>query len=124
MSRSSDVGRLIAAIEKRVGTPTAPPARDEHQPAQTNPAAVEADYTAGLAAFFTQHWDQAIELFQRVLSQQPNHQAAADRLAEARRHQQLATWNSQADRAAAEGRWSDAVVLLETSGHSTRTIRI
>jgi len=112
-SFSSDVGRLIAAIEKRVGTPAAPPARDEHQPAQTNPAAVEADYTAGLAAFFAQRWDQAIELFQRVLSQQPNHQAAADRLAEARRHQQLATWNSQADRAAAEGRWSDAVVLLE-----------
>ncbi len=112
-SFSSDVGRLIAAIDKRVrATATTAPTAGQ-QAAAVNPASVEADYTAGLAAFFAQRWDQAIDLFQRVLSQQPDHQAAADRLAEARRHQQLTTWNSQADRAAAEGRWSDAVVLLE-----------
>jgi tetratricopeptide (TPR) repeat protein len=112
-SFSSDVGRLIAAIDKRVrATATTAPTAGQ-QAAAVNPATVEADYTAGLAAFFAQRWDQAIDLFQRVLSQQPDHQAAADRLAEARRHQQLTTWNSQADRAAAEGRWSDAVVLLE-----------
>ena len=35
------------------------------------------------------------------------------RLAEARRNRQLATWSEQADRAAAEGRWSDAVIQLE-----------
>jgi hypothetical protein len=111
-SFSSDVGRLITTIEKRLGT-SAAAVRSDQQVTQVNPAAVEADYTAALAGYFGQRWDQAIEGFQRVLSQQPNHQAAADRLAEARRHQQLATWNSQADRAAAEGRWSDAVVLLE-----------
>ena len=43
----------------------------------------------------------------------PQHAGARDRLVEARRHLQLSTWNSQADHAAAEGRWSDAVVLLE-----------
>ena len=112
-SFSSDVGRLIAAIDKRVrATSTTAPGSGQ-RPVAVNPATVEADYTAGLAAFFAQRWDQAIDLFQRVLSQQPDHQAAFDRLAEARRHQQLTTWNSQADRAAAEGRWSDAVVLLE-----------
>ena len=116
-SFSSDVGRLIAAIDKRVrataAATIAPAAAAGQQVAAVNPATVEADYTAGLAAFFAQRWDQAIDPFQRVLSQQPDHQAAADRLAEARRHQQLTTWNSQADRAAVDGRWSDAVVLLE-----------
>jgi TIR domain len=36
-----------------------------------------------------------------------------ERQAEAPRSRQLATWSEQADRAAAEGRWSDAVVQLE-----------
>ena len=112
-SFSSDVGRLIAAIEKRVGVAAAPRVRSDQQPAPANAVAAEADYTAALAAFFAQRWDQAIELFERVLAQQPDNQAAADRLAEARRHQRSATWNSQADRAATEGRWSDAVVVLE-----------
>ena len=112
-SFSSDVGRLIAAIEKRGGVAAAPGVRSDQQPARANAVAAEADYTAALAAFFAQRWDQAIELFERVLAQQPNNQAAADRLAEARRHQQSATWNSQADRAATEGRWSDAIVVLE-----------
>ena len=48
-----------------------------------------------------------------MLRAQPQHPGATERLAEARRNRQLATWSEQADRAAAEGRWSDAVIQLE-----------
>ena len=46
-------------------------------------------------------------------SRSPLAPGAADRLAEARRTAQFATWSDQADRAAAEGRWADAVIQLE-----------
>ncbi len=115
-SFSSDVSRLIAAIERRVGaeagsgsrTPAAP-----DSPTPAPPVSVDADYSAGLAAFFAHRWDEAIQRFERVLRAQPSHAAANERLAEARRGRQLATWSEQADRAAAEGRWSDAVIQLE-----------
>ena len=113
-SFSSDVSRLITTIERRLGTAVvAPPPADQPAPEPVDPAAVEADYTAALAAFFAHRWDQAAELFERVLSRQPQHASAAERLAETRRHLQLDTWNAQADQAAAGGRWYDAVVLLE-----------
>jgi hypothetical protein len=49
-SFSSDVGRLIAAIEKRVGVAAAPRVRSDQQPPPANAVAAEADYTAALAA--------------------------------------------------------------------------
>jgi tetratricopeptide (TPR) repeat protein len=114
-SFSSDVNRLIAAIERRVGAaePGSPPPAAPASPPPVAPGAVDADYSAALAAFFAHRWDEAIERFERVLRAQPQHAAASDRLAEARRNRQLATWSQQADRAATEGRWSDAVIQLE-----------
>jgi tetratricopeptide (TPR) repeat protein len=115
-SFSSDVNRLIAAIERRVGTaaePGSPPPAAPASPPPVVPAAVDGEYSAALAAFFAHRWDEAIEGFQRVLRAQPQHAAASERLAEARRSRQLTTWSEQADRAAAEGRWSDAVIQLE-----------
>ena len=108
----ADVARLVSAIEKRIGTTVSVPP-DAVGPARPDAAAVERDYTEGLAAFFGQRYEEAVGLFERVLRQEPDHPGAADRLGEARRHVQLSTWNAQADQAAAEGRWADAVVQLE-----------
>jgi tetratricopeptide (TPR) repeat protein len=115
-SFSSDVNRLIAAIERRVdkaAEPASPPPAAPVSPPPVAPAAVDAEYSAALAAFFARRWDEAIERFERVLRVQPQHTAATERLAEARRNRQLAIWSDQADRAAAEGRWSDVVIQLE-----------
>ena len=54
-----------------------------------------------------------MEALEEVLALDPSHLGAAGRLAEARRNAQLSTWNSQADKAAIEGRWADALVQLE-----------
>ena len=115
-SFSSDVSRLIAAIERRAGRAAEPGSPSPAAPPSATPiapAAVDTEYSAALAAFFAHRWDEAIEGFQRVLRAHPEHAAANERLAEARRSRQLATWSEQADRAAAEGRWSDAVIQLE-----------
>jgi hypothetical protein len=71
------------------------------------------DYTAALAAYFTERWDTAVELFTRVLAKYPEHRQAAERLAEAQRHQQLAQWDTDAREAAEQGRWEVAVAALE-----------
>jgi tetratricopeptide (TPR) repeat protein len=71
------------------------------------------DYTAALAAYFTERWDTAVELFTRVLAKYPEHRPAAERLAEAQRHQQLAQWDTEAREAAEQGRWEVAVAALE-----------
>ena len=113
-SFSSDVNRLIGAIERRLGTTVIPADPPPSAPVPAvDPAAVQADYTAALAAFFAHRWAEAVDGFERVVRQQPQHGGARDRLVEARRHLQLETWNSQADHAASEGRWADTVVLLE-----------
>ena len=113
-SFSSDVNRLIGAIERRLGTTVIPSDQPVAAPVPAvDPAVVQADYTAALAAFFAHRWAEAVDGFERVLRQQPEHGGARDRLVEARRHLQLETWNSQADHAAGEGRWADTVVLLE-----------
>jgi hypothetical protein len=72
----SDVDRLIAAIERRVGTagePGSPPAAPPASPPPISPAAVDAEYSDALAAFFAGRWDEAIQRFERVLRAQPQH---------------------------------------------------
>jgi tetratricopeptide (TPR) repeat protein len=71
------------------------------------------DYTAALAAYFTERWDTAVELLTRVLKRYPDHPHAAERLAEARRQQRLAGWDADARHAAEQGRWDEAVEALE-----------
>jgi hypothetical protein len=48
-----------------------------------------------------------------VLAKYPEHRPAAERLAEAQRHQQLAQWDTEAREAAEQGRWEVAVAALE-----------
>jgi tetratricopeptide (TPR) repeat protein len=71
------------------------------------------EYTAALAAFFTERWDAAVDLLTRVLTRHPDFPQAADRLAEARRRRQLADWDAEAGQAAEQGRWAAAVAALE-----------
>ena len=56
-SFSSDVNRLIGAIERRLGTAVIPSDPPPSAPVPAvDPAAVQADYTAALAAFFGHRW--------------------------------------------------------------------
>ena len=107
------MNRLIGAIERRLGTTVIRRINHQRPVTGVDPAVVQADYTAALAAFFAHRWAEAVDRFERVLRQQPEHGGARDRLVEARRQLQLEIWNSQADHAAGEGRWADTVVLLE-----------
>jgi tetratricopeptide (TPR) repeat protein len=70
-------------------------------------------YTAALAAYFTERWDEAVDLLTRVLERYPDHSQAAERLTEARRQQQLTGWDANARQAAEQGRWAEAVEALE-----------
>ena len=74
--------RAPAGPCRRARSPS--PAR-RASPTPVAPAAVDTEYSAALAAFFAHRWDEAIEGFERVLRAHPEHAAASERLAEARR---------------------------------------
>jgi tetratricopeptide (TPR) repeat protein len=71
------------------------------------------EYTAALAAYFTERWDTAVDLLTRVLDRYPHHPKTAERLAEAQRQQRLAGWDAASRQAAEQGRWAEAVDALE-----------
>jgi TIR domain/Kelch motif len=71
------------------------------------------EYSAALAAYSTKRWDPAVDLLTRVLERFPDHAQVAERLAAARRHQQLTGWDADARQAAEQGRWAAAVAALE-----------
>ena len=72
-------------------------------------AAVEALYDQALAAFWTERWDQAVDLLQQVLAMQDHHPQAAGKLEHARRQQQLTASYAHACAAADAGEWDQAV---------------
>jgi tetratricopeptide (TPR) repeat protein len=76
------------------------------------------EYTAALAAYFTERWDTAVDLLTRVLTRYPDHPQVIERLGGATRQQQLAGWDAEAREAAEHGRWAAAVEALE---HITAT---
>jgi hypothetical protein len=71
-SFSSDVNRLIAAIERRVaaGEHDSPPATPASPP-PVAPVAVDAECSAALAAFFAHRWDEVIEKLDQLLRVNP-----------------------------------------------------
>ncbi len=71
------------------------------------------EYTAALAAYFTERWDTAVDLLTRVLDRYPHHPQTAERLAEAQRQQRLAGWDAASRQAAEQGRCAEAVDALE-----------
>jgi len=87
---------------------TSPP-RPDGPPARAVIQQAEELYVDALAAFWTEQFDQAIELLEQVLATWPDHPEASDKLEETRRQQQLTTRYAQACTAAEAEDWEQAV---------------
>ena len=74
---------------------------------------LEQYYTEGLAAFYTEDWDKACQRFQSILSEQPNHKNAAEKLAEAERQRSLSKLYEQATGAVRGEDWVAVIQSLE-----------
>jgi outer membrane protein assembly factor BamD (BamD/ComL family) len=70
-------------------------------------------YTEGLAAFWVEDWDKACDRFQKILADRPDHAAAADKLAEAKRQRNLANLYARAAEAQGAENWPMAQKTLE-----------
>lgn len=70
-------------------------------------------YTEGLAAFYTEDWDKACRRFQSILSEQPNHKNAAEKLKEAEHQRDLSKLYSQSVGAYQTEDWQTAITTLE-----------
>jgi CHAT domain-containing protein len=88
------------------------------EPVQRQPAAQLSEldelYTEGLAAFYTERWDVAVDVFRQILALRRDFKQAAIKLDHARRQQQLAARYTTARAAAAAGAWAEAIEFLET----------
>ena len=74
---------------------------------------LEQFYTEGLAAFYTEDWDRAYYHFQTILTEQPNHKNASEKLAEAERQRNLAKLYAQSAEAYRAENWQTAIKALE-----------
>ena len=74
---------------------------------------LEGLYTEGLAAFWVEDWDKACDRFQRILKDRPDHAAAADKLAEAKRQRNLSILYNRAMEAPIVENWPLALKTLE-----------
>src|SRR6266498_913864 len=70
-------------------------------------------YTEGLAAFYTEDWDNAFRRFQAILSERPNHRNAAEKLAQAELQRSLAKLYAQATESVRSEDWPLAIKTLE-----------
>ncbi len=70
-------------------------------------------YTEGLAAFYTEDWDKACRRFQSILSEQPNHKHAAEKLKEAEHQRDLSKLYSQSLGEYQAEDWQAAIKSLE-----------
>jgi len=97
--------KAVTAIGALCEVQAAPVNGDRGHP----PPEVETWYVDALAAFWTDKFDRAVELIQRVLDAQPDYPEAGDKLEEARRQQQLSATYRQASAAADAEDWKQAV---------------
>ncbi|MBI5952014.1 MAG: TIR domain-containing protein [Chloroflexi bacterium] len=74
---------------------------------------VEQLYTEGLAAFYTEDWDRACQRFRTILSEQPGHKNASEKLAEAEKQRNLTRLYAQAEREYKAENWRAAIQSLE-----------
>jgi tetratricopeptide (TPR) repeat protein len=115
-----DTKRLISTVQKTLAevkvsdtttgsaTPTSTSEVDRANQQVAAPD-VEQLYDQALAAYWTQQWDQAVDLLSQVLSRQPDYADAPRKLELARRQQQLTNYYAQASAAADAGDWEQAV---------------
>ncbi len=129
-----DTKRLIATVQKTLAelkvsdttTGSAAPTSTAQPDGSTQQVAgpdVEQLYDQALAAFWTERWDEAVDLLGQVLSRQPDYADAARKLELARHQQQLATHYAQASAAADAGDWEQAVARIH-HGLPTPTLAI
>ena len=109
----STVRRTLAALKVSDTTtgsasPISTPRPDRSNQQVAGPE-VERLYDQALAAFWTEQWDEAVDLLGQVLHQQPGNADAARKLELARRQQELAFHYVQASAAADGGNWEQAV---------------
>jgi tetratricopeptide (TPR) repeat protein len=94
-----------------------PPRTGPTEPRKEEPAAQLSElnelYTQGLAAFYTERWDVAVDVFRQILARQRDFNDAAVKLEQARRQQQLAARYSAGRAAAEASTWAEAVEHLE-----------
>lgn len=76
-------------------------------------------YTEGLEAFYTEDWDKACRRFQTILSEQPNHKNAREKLEEAENQRQYAKLYSEATEACRSENWTGAISALEELSKKT-----
>ncbi len=88
-------------------SPLPPQARPSQNPIGAR--GLDAVYVQGLAAFWTERWDQAVVLLQQVHAHRPHHDVAV-KLEQARHPQQLATRYAQAYAAAEALDWDEAIL--------------
>lgn len=69
-------------------------------------------YTEGLAAFYTEDWNRAIQRFQMILRERPNHKGALEKLEEAEHRRDIATLYSKAYEACQAEKWEEAIQTL------------
>ncbi|MEO8355499.1 MAG: TIR domain-containing protein, partial [Chloroflexota bacterium] len=70
-------------------------------------------YTEGLAAFYTEDWDKACRRFRAILSEQPSHRRATEKLEEAECQRKFARLYVQATEAYRSENWHVAISALD-----------
>jgi TIR domain/Domain of unknown function (DUF4190)/Tetratricopeptide repeat len=115
-----DTKRLIATVQKTLtelkvsdatkgsAAPTST-ARPGGSPEQVAGLDVEQLYDQALAAYWTEQWDEAVDLLSQVLSRQPDYADAARKLELSRHQQQLTLHYVEGSAAADAGDWERAV---------------
>jgi hypothetical protein len=135
-----DTRRLVTAVQKTLAevkvsdaTPgsASPPssAGSDRSDLQGAEAEVEQLYDRALGAFWTEQWDEAVDLLSQVLNRQPDYADAARKLELARRHQQLAINYAQASAAADAEDWEQAIagyswIVNADAGYRDTTARL
>jgi tetratricopeptide (TPR) repeat protein len=104
-----DTGRLIATVRKTLAELQVSDKKPDRRNQHVAGPEVEQLYDRALAAFWTEQWDEAVDLFSQILSRRPGYADAARKLEVARRQQELASHYTQAAAAADAGDWEQAV---------------
>jgi outer membrane protein assembly factor BamD (BamD/ComL family) len=108
--------------KERAALPTPPAGPPEGMERRKKPTAqpgreverrLEQRYTAGLAAFWLEKWDEACDHFQAIVDERPGYQDAADKLAKARRQKRWGELYAQAQAARKAETWDAALSALE-----------
>lgn len=86
----------------------------------TDTREVEALYDDALAAYWTERWDESVVLLQQVLARRADHPAAATKLKQATRQQQLAAQYHAGLHLLDAGQWQQAVEGLSRLDPSYR----